>query len=120
MENMKKISILFGILLVSTSVFAKPPVREGGWALNQQNAIEFIELDMFDQQFLTVSVASQLPNGKPASAISMFCHGEYFNIQPGQHAVCVVNWSYEIATLTIPQGDADAASAGTYKLTYIS
>ncbi|MHB1221705.1 MAG: hypothetical protein ACYC0J_06895 [Gammaproteobacteria bacterium] len=117
---MKKAFVLCSILLFSTSVFAAAPMREGSWTLNQQQPIDFIEMDLFDQQILSVSVAPNLPDGKPASAISMHCHGKDFNISPGEKAICVVNWSYEVVTLSMQQGDITAKSAGTYQLTYIS
>ena len=117
---MKKVFILGSLLLLSASVFAKSPTREGVWKLDQQNPIDFIEMDMFDQQILTVKVAPKLANGEPSSPISMYCHGNNYNIQPGEKAVCIINWSAEIVTLTIPQDDKQSKSAGTYKLTYSS
>lgn len=120
MGNMRKISALCCALLLSTSIFAKAPTREDAWTLDQQKPVDFIEMDMFDQQILTVRVAPKLSDGKAASAIAMHCHGRDFKIQPGEKAVCVINWSFEIATITIPHDDIHAKSAGTYTLTYIS
>lgn len=120
---MKKIAIiLFGLLFLSTNILAKKPWREGTWALNEldEGNTYFIEMDAFDQQFLTVSVAPQLTNGEPTSAVSLRCSSGVHYINPGEKATCIVNWSYEIATLTFPKGKHNMKATGTYKITYLS
>lgn len=119
---MKKIIALCGLLILSGSVLAKKNLtREGTWNLNYHNQLHFIEMDLFDQQILTVNVSKYLPNGKPASAINMRCDGKNYHINPGEKAVCRTLWSYEVVTLSMnDQNDKDGESAGNYKLIYIS
>lgn len=123
MGSMKKITIfLFSLCFFSSAIYANQPWREGKWSLGDasQENIYFIEMDGFDQQFLTVSVAPQLANGEPGAAVKLHCTRGDFIIQPGEKATCVVNWSYEIATLTLPKDKSGVKSAGTYKITYLS